>query len=197
MRVHSTPLENLNQHIVEYHSLRCKGIFFPDNQWTVLSVPNGYNRMKLDDLRDTFNSSVNFRGIMFELFNFKAHAFLRIMKENDKMAHKLKSMKYSESKFKCLQTYKSIQAFGDQFDGLVSEPVVYRKKLCTCNEAKYYQSEAFAILTEFIKFVLKPDFLSDESSFQKLNDIFTIERFQRFEIEGILTLVSVLLDRHE
>ena len=153
--------------------------------------------MRLNDLRETFCRTKNFRGIMFELFNYKAHEFLRQMRENDKFAHKFKNAKISICKLKCLQTYRSIQSFDDKFQGLVIEGSVYRKNLCKCKKAKPFESEVFGMLSEFIRFVLKPDFLSEDTSFQKLHDIFTIERFQQFEIGGILTMLSAFLDRHE
>ena len=168
-------------------------MFLDGNIWDLRSIPNKYNRMKLDEIREMYSSSlfsnISFRGVMYELFNNKAQTFLRFLSEMGKYGQKFKKRTVSVKKLTCQHSSKIIAHMINDFKGIYSSSGSRIK--CHCVSDQMINRVPF--LYEFLAFILEKDFLSDDQTLQKFVDLLVIERFTKAEIVGTISIISAIL----
>ena len=193
-RVFSARISDLHQHIIETHTgIRDRNVFQTNNQWSLQSLPNKYNRMRLIDIRELFSRSINFRGVMFELFHNKAQEFLRKLTEMGKYGHNFQQTTIARKRLSCKHMDNISGAMINDFFGVFTES--RSEPECNCDSDKILNN--MPMFREFLTLILKADYLSEDETLQKFVDLLLIERFQESEIKGCMTIISAILNRCE
>ena len=168
-------------------------LFRNTNQWDLQSLPNKYNRMSLEEIRELYSSSlfsnISFRGNMFELLNHKAHEFLRILSEMGKYGERFKGSSVSLKRLRCQHGPKLTSLMINNFKGIYSSSKSEIK--CCCDSDQMINRVPF--FRDFLRHILKKDYISDDQTLQKFVDLLIIERFSKAEIIGIMSIISAML----
>ena len=194
LRVFSGTINEMSSHFIKFHAQK-RYSFTPGNQWNSITLQNSPTPMKIEDIKNVLLPQSNFRGVLFNILNIKAHEFLRDLCELGRYGHELDQAFVNEKRLQCPHIVKQTEKYVDDFNELINEWKSPKSCDCFKYKTKKFDSSCFILLTKFVNLILKPDYLSEKTSFGKIVDILLIERVQGSEILGIITILSALMNR--
>ena len=194
LRVFSGTINEMSAHFIKFHA-KSRYSYTPRNQWNSIILSNNATPMRIEDIKNCLLPQSNFRGILFNILNMKAHELLRDLCELGRFGHKIDQVFVNEKRLQCPHIVKQTEKYVDDFNGFINEWTSPKSCDCFKYKTKNFNSSCFILLAKFVNLILKPDYLSEKTSFGKIVDILLIERVQGNEILGILTILSAIMNR--